>query len=345
MARSPDRPGIKPLPTLDDVARLAGVSASTVSRALNTPHRVRADTRDAVMAAVTSLGYAPDFSARALVSRRTDTVGAVVPTINNAIFARALQAMEETLSAAGVTLLIATSQYDAAREAAQVRALLGRGVDALVLVGEARDPVVHALIERRGLPLVLIWSHRDGCPWPSVGFDNRAAAWAMAKRVLDRGHRRIAMIAGITRDNDRAAARVEGVCEALAARGMTLADGALVECPYTPEAGAEAARRLIARRPRPTAILCGNDVLAAGASVALREAGLAIPGDVSLTGFDDIDIAALIEPPLTTVRVPQAEMGEAAARLVLGLRDGSAPGGSLCLDTRIVERASLGPPA
>lgn len=329
-------------PTLEDVARRAGVSTATVSRVLNAPDRVRADTRARVEATVAELGYTPHFGARALASNRTGTIGAVIPTMENAIFARGLQALQEELAQAGLTLLVATSNYDPEREAQQIRTLIGRGVDGLVLIGEERDPELYALLERRGVPFVLVWAWRADCPWTCVGFDNRAAARQMAERVMECGHRDIAMIAGITSGNDRAAARVAGVRDALAAAGIALPPARLIEAEYTVEAGAQAARRLLSLAPRPTAIICGNDVLAAGAITAIRVAGLSVPGDVSVTGFDDIELARLLEPPLTTVHVPHRRMGRVASQLLVRLRSGAAGIGSVAFETEIVERRSLG---
>lgn len=335
---------MKPSPTLEDVARLCGVSTATVSRVLNTPGLVRPATRERVAAAVAALGYTPHFGGRALASNRTQTVGAVIPTMENAIFARGLQSMQEELTDAGITLLVATSNYDAGREAKQISALVGRGVDGLILIGEARDAGVYDLLERRGIPFVLVWSWRADSPWPCVGFDNRAAARAMADRVLDLGHRHVAMIAGILHNNDRAQARVEGVRAALADRGLALDPEALVEAKYSLDAGAAAARSLLGREPRPTAILCGNDVLAAGAMLGIREAGLRVPEDISLTGFDDIELARLLDPPLTTVHVPHRRMGQAAARLLLRLCADEEEVQSVVIQADIVERGSLAPP-
>ena len=331
---------MKPQPTLEDVARLAGVSTATVSRALNAPDRVRRQTRERVEEVVARLGYTPNFGGRALASRRTLTMGAVIPTMENAIFARGVQTLQEGLAEAGITLLVATSNYEPDREAEQVRVMLGRGVDGLALIGEARDPATYDLIEQRGVAYVLVWTWRPDAPRPCVGFDNRAAARGIAERVLAAGHRRIAMIAGVTSGNDRAAARVAGVRAALEGAGADASR--VVEARYTLEDGAAAARVLLAAQPRPTALVCGNDVLAAGACLAAREAGLAIPADLSVTGFDDIDLALVLTPPLTTVHVPHRRMGQAAAKLLLDLCDGAAPA-SVALETELIERGSLGP--
>ena len=336
---------VRARPTLEDVAGLAGVSTATVSRALNAPQQVRAATRSRVAAAVAHFDYISHFGGRALASNRTDTVGAIIPTMENAIFARGLQALQEALAEEGITLVVATSNYDPVREAEQARALLGRGVEGLVLIGEARDPDLYAMLQRRAVPFVLVWSWRAQCPWPCVGFDNRAAARAMAERVLDLGHRRIAMIAGVTRGNDRAASRVDGVRDALARHGLHLDASNLIETPYNLEASAEAARRFLGATPRPTAIVCGNDVIAAGALTAVRSLGLEVPADVSVIGFDDIDLALVVDPPLTTVHVPHRRMGKAAASLLLQLRARERDVRNVVFETTLVERGSLAPPA
>lgn len=331
-------------PSLADVAQRARVSTATVSRVLNSPTLVSAETRDRVERAVEALGYTPHFGGRALASNRTDTIGAIIPTMENAIFARGLEALQHALDAAGVTLLVATSNYDAAQEARQIQTLLSRSVDGLVLIGEARDEAIYTQLSRRSVPFVLVWAWREDCPWTCVGFDNRAAARTVAERVLDHGHRAIAMVAGVTDGNDRARARVTGVREALAERGAPLEDDRLLEAEYHIDAGAEAASRLLRATPRPTAIICGNDVLAAGAVMAARSAGLRIPEDVSVTGFDNIDISTLLDPPLATVHVPHRRMGRIAARTILDMLDADRVVESVRIDTEFLERSSLGPP-
>lgn len=323
---------------------MANVSIATVSRALNAPDVVRAETRARVEAAVTATGYTPNFSGRALVLNRTNTVGVVIPTMDNAIFAQGLQALQETLADAGVTMLVATSHYSAEQEAAQIRTLLARGVDALALIGEARPPESYQMIERHGVPFVLMWVYGPQIPHLCVGFDNRGAARKMTELVLAAGHRRIAMIAGLTAGNDRAAARIDGVRDALAAERLTLAPDELLEAPYDIDASASAARQLLSRADPPTAIVCGNDVIAVGAIRGALALGLGVPRDVSIVGFDDIDLATVVDPPLTTVRVPHRRMGRAAAELLLAVDREGIAGTSVAIETSIVERASLAPP-
>jgi LacI family transcriptional regulator len=264
--------------------------------------------------------------------------------MENAIFARGVQAMEETLAAAGVTLLIATSAYDPAREARQIAALLGRGVDGLILIGESRPNATYDLLLARAAPYVLAWTIKGEAMHPCVGFDNRAASAAMTRHVLAIGHREIAMIAGLTQWNDRAAERVAGVRDALAEAGVSAPASRFVEAAYDLEAGAKAFDDLLHTDPEITAVLCGNDVLAAGALIAARRRGVAVPDHVSVVGFDNIDLAEVVVPGLTTVHVPHRRMGAAAAEALLQLREGRSPGVLPRLETHIVERASLGPP-
>lgn len=330
-------------PKLEDVARRAGVSTATVSRCVNTPARVREETRLRVLAAIDALGYMPHFGGQALASNRTNTIGAIIPTMENAIFARGLQAVEEALGEAGVTLLVASSGYDPEREAEQVKTLIRRGVDGLLMIGRARPEKTFKLINRHGTPLVLAWALPGNTAQTSVGFDNRGAARMLGDAVLEAGHRKIAMIAGVTAWNDRAADRLMGVRESLGSRGFDLPAEWLIEAEYTIEAAQAAFAQLMAGE-RPTAVICGNDVLAAGALRMASELGLRVPEDVSITGFDDIDLAELMPPGITTVHVPHRRMGRQAAATLLRLRDGETAAASTAFAASIVWRGSLAPP-
>lgn len=329
-------------PTLDDVAKHANVSTATVSRCINTPDQVRQLTRERVEAAIAELGYTPHFGGMALASNRTNTIGAVIPTMENAIFARGLQVLQEELSAAGVTLLVATSQYDSEQEARQIQALVSRGVDGIVLIGDARSESVYDFLNGRNIPFVLMWTHKNDPQHCYVGFDNKLAAESIAKHVISLGHKRIGMISGITADNDRARARVQGVKDVLKQNGITLETPYLMETHYSLEHGKEATFKLLTLPDRPTAVFFGNDVQAAGALQATKELNLKVPEDVSIIGFDDIDLASAVEPPLTTVHVPHRRMGREAARIIMRMAREKVPGQSVILKTDIVERRSLG---
>ena len=335
----------KPKPSIKDVARLAGVSTATVSRSLNEPRKVNQETLASVRQAVDQLGYTPHFGGRALASNRSNTIGALIPTMDNAIFARGLQSLQETLAEAGVTLLIATSGYDPAREYEQIQNLLSRGVDGVMLIGTARPEKTYALLNQQSVPVVIAWSYHDQSNHVCIGFDNAAAAADLTNGVLDHGHRRIAMIAGISRGNDRAADRIKGVRQTLRARGLELADTHLIEAPYNLEDAGRAMARLMRLATRPTAVICGNDVLAAGALMQAKQLGITVPDDVSVVGFDDIDLAAVTDPPLTTMHVPHRRMGRAAAEALLAIRGGSGTASGVKFTPELILRGSLaGPP-
>ncbi|WP_417726644.1 LacI family DNA-binding transcriptional regulator [Roseovarius sp.] len=332
------------LPTLADVARAAGVSTATVSRCLNSPAQVQEATRDRVLTAVASLGYSPNFGARALAARRTGTIGAIIPTMENAIFARAIQAFQEELHLSGVTLLVASSSYNPENEADQIRTLVARGADALLLIGHDRDPGIYAFLEQRGVPVLVSWAFDPTQNRPSIGFDNRRAMAALAAEVLRLGHRRIGMISAPAEGNDRARGRIDGVRAALCDHGIDPATLHLIETPYSIANGADAMAQLMAKTPPPTAVICGNDVLAVGAVQMARKLGLRVPEDVSITGFDDIELATVVDPALTTVHVPHREMGREAARLLVGMVNGATPPPPVCLETEFCARGTLAAP-
>jgi LacI family transcriptional regulator len=315
-----------PTPTLEDVARVAGVSTATVSRALTRPDSVRPALRETVLAVVARLGYVPHAGARALTLRRSGTVGAIVPTIDNAIFASGLQAFQRRMAASGRHVLLAFSDYDPQQELAQALNLLARGVDALALTGISQSTELLERLAQRGLPCV----HTGSFPAPQglacVGFRNRAAMTRAVRYLLDLGHRRIAMLAGITVHNDRACERLAGVREALAHAGLSLPPTLLREVPYAVQPAREAARELLSSTPRPTALLCGNDVLAYGALLECQAQQVKVPDEVSVVGFDDLDLSRQWHPALTTMHVPTETMWTLAAEHLIDRLEGRVAG-------------------
>ena len=343
--RNPDKEWNKQQrPGLADVARRAGVSTATVSRVLNAPGKVRTSTRLRVEAAIEQLAYVPDGAARGLASGRLRSIGAIVPTLDNAIFATCIGALQRRLDAHGFSLLIATSEYDPALELRAAQALLSRGIDGLMLVGNHRPETLNRYLERSGLPCVRTWVHAPDQASPTIGFDNHSAAARVAGYLLDLGHRRIGMIAGQSDRNDRAAARVAGVRSVLADRGVPLDAALLVQRPYDIAAGREGLRALLANPEPPTAVICGNDVLALGALLETQALGVAVPQALSLTGFDDLPIAANLVPALTTVRVPAAELGRRTADYLLAKLEGRNPPAHTELPVDLVVRGTTMPP-
>ncbi len=332
------------LPTIEDVARRAGVSTATVSRVLNQTDAVRAAPRALVEAAVAALGYVPNAGARTMKLRRSGTLGAIFPTIDNAIFAKAIDALQRRLAEAGYQLLIATSDYDARTEESAALTMLARGIDGLLLCGCGQDASLLGRLRQRNVPTVHVMS------WPvppgriGVGFDNARAMGQAVKYLLDLGHRRIAMLAGVTRDNDRAAERVRGVRQALAAARIALPASRLVERRYGLEPARDGLRQLMAADPPPTAVVCGNDVLAFGALLEAQRLGIAVPGQLSIVGFDDLELAMHLQPALTTVHVPAEEMWRCAAERVLAALAGDALPQATQIQVSLVVRESSAPP-
>ena len=330
---------------LADVARLAHVSTATVSRALTLPEKVKPATVARIRQAVETLGYVAHGAARALASRRTHTIGAVIPTLDNAIFANTTHALQRTLDEAGYTLLLACHEFDPEAEARLTGTLIERGVDGLVLLGTTHPPSVLRMIDTHQIPYVLTWALDVSGRYPCIGFDNRAAAVRIATHLLDLGHREFAVMSGVTAGNERATERLEGVRQALSTRGISLGPGRVVEKPYTLSAGREGLRELLRGTPRPTALICGNDVLAIGALAECRALALEVPREISVTGFDDLEMAAVVTPGLTTVHFPTTELGAYAARHLLARLAGRPFETRVELPVELVVRGSTAPPA
>lgn len=332
------------IPTLDDVAKAAGVSTATVSRCLNTAGKVSDKLRDKVMKAVDDLGYTPNFGARAMAAKRTFTIGAIIPTMENAIFARGLQAFQEQLHARGYTLLVSSTGYQPDVEAEQIKTLIARGADGLLLIGYARDQSLYDFLERRGMPTLVAWASRLEHAVPSIGFDNRQSMRALATEVLALGHEIVGVISGSTDQNDRAAGRIKGIVDAMQAKGLSPQNLCVVQTDYAIEDGAAAFAKLMDRVPRPTVVMCGNDVFAVGALQQAQRMGLVVPDDVSITGFDDIELARIVTPELTTMHIPHREMGTMAANELMDMVEQRSDGKSVKLTGKVMQRGSLTSP-
>lgn len=331
--------------SLADVARVAGVSTASVSRVLNKPDMVRASLRSRIEAAIQELGYIPSGAARALKTSHTRTIGAIVPTLDNPIFAHALSALQKRLASLGYTLVVAASEFDWEQEVSEARALLTHGAEGLVLIGDAHSPKLYETLRRAGVAYVNCWTYGVDGTNPCIGFDNRSAAKRLVEYLIQLGHRDVAMIAGITAGNDRAKGRVEGVRDALKAVHRNLENTRYVEQPYGILEGRNGLRALLDQSAKqPTAIVCGNDILALGALFECQARGIEVPRMLSIAGFDDLPISAHVQPGLTTVRVPASEMGRFAADFLVQRLSGRNPIQNVMTDTSLVVRGTTAPP-
>ena len=331
------------VPTLSDVANLAGVSLATASRYLTNPLVVRASRRQSIADAVKELGYVPNGAARALASRHSRLVGALFPSLDNVLFGSFIGPLQRALSSQGYTLVVASSDYDQQVEYHQMFNLVANGVDGVVLVGTEHTDVCYDLLTKKRIPYVLTWTWSEKSDRPMIGFCNRSAAARIANYLLDVGHRRIAMISGYTTGNDRATERIAGVRAAMSSRGVQLNNDWIVQRPFNLSDGASAFRELMLMQSSPTAIICGSDLFACGAIFEAARMGIQVPADVSITGFDDTDLAAGVTPSLTTIRTPRTEMATMTAQYLLDSFRGAEPL-SMELKVELVVRGSSGSP-
>lgn len=328
---------------LSDVARAAGVSAATVSRAISQPELLSADTLARVRRAADGLGYRPDAAARALASGRSMTIGAVMPTLENAIFSKALQAMHRTLADDGYQLLVASHDYNPTAEVEAIRTLLSRGVDGLILVGAERAPEAVALLESGSIPVVYTWCAPAGSA--GVVVDNDLAGALAARHLIALGHRRIGVITGSVRFNDRQRARLAGVRAGLWEANLTLPTSLAREEATSVAGGRTGCAQLFELAEPPTAIIGGIDLVAIGCIVEAQARGLSVPGDLSVASIDDLDMSAHIAPSLTTVHIPTTRIGSEAAAKIIGILRGDALPGIDSLPVELIVRRSTGPVA
>jgi LacI family transcriptional regulator len=306
---------------------------------------VSPEKRSRIEEAMQELGYVRNHAARALRSQRSHMVGILIPTLDYALYAQLVSGANTRLSAAGISTLIATFDYDLDAELKEAKSLLERGAEALMLIGDNHRPELYDLLDQFGVPFVNTYAFDPKGRHPTVGFDNSASAAIIAKHLAHLGHKDIAVISGITKDNDRTTKRLEGIRAELARHGIELRDSMVVERPYSISDGKEACALLLSRDgPRPTAIACGNDVLALGALIECNKRGLEVPGDISIVGFDNLEFASHSNPPLTTIDVPATEMGVAAADYILGKLGGDDVPMHNSVEVRMILRDSSAPP-
>ena len=327
-----------------EVARHAGVSTASISRALNTPDSVSADLRTRIDAAIAELGYIPDAAARALSSRRTRSIGAIVPTVDNAMFARGIEALQSYLSLQGYLLLLATNNYDPEIEFRQAQNMASRGVDGLILRGDVHTEPLRRMLDTQRIPFVNVGVYHPDKTYASVGVNNELAAWRACSYLLEIGHREIGMVAAVSANNDRASARVAGVVRALREHGLALRPEWSLEVPYRLDDARQAARTFLTLAERPTAVICGNDVIAYGVLLEAERRGLNVPNDLSVMGFDDLEWSRHLRPSLTTMHLPTDEVWTRAGQYLVRHLAGQSTTLHHEVDFSLVVRESTGRP-
>ena len=340
--RGPDRA------TLKDVAALAGVHPGTASRAINAATRdlVNEETARRVLAAADELGYRPNPIARGLKTSRSYTVGVLIPDLTNPLFPRIVRGIQDKLEESGYTPLIANTDNDPARERADIEAMRARQVDGLITATAHRHDDLEIDGAGGELPVVLVNRRHEQGTRPSVVADDRLGVRLAIEHLVALGHRRIAHLAG-PQDLSTGYLRLQGFREALADAGIEYDDELVLAADaFVEEEGERLCNELLDRGLEVTAIFAGNDLMALGCYDAFVARGIVCPDQISVVGFNDMPFAAWFDPPLTTVHLPQYEIGERAAELLLErLRDPAAEPTQMLLEPTLAVRGSTAPPA
>ncbi|MET4640260.1 LacI family gluconate utilization system Gnt-I transcriptional repressor [Mycetocola sp. 2940] len=305
--------------TLDEVAKIAGVSPSTVSRAVRSPELVSKATLTAVLQAIDETSYVPNRAASNLASNRSGTVAAVIPAISYSVFADTVHGLEEVLSEAGMQLFLGATGYDLDREEQLVRAFLGRRPDGIIMVGSHHSPATRELLRRSRIPVVETWDWSDDPIGSLVGFSNGDAFEQIVDFVISRGYRHPTFGGWLAGADSRASARRDAfrdtVTRQLPGEQIRILDtggrGISVE------AGRWLLDRALADHPETDVLVCASDIFATGALLEAQARGLRVPDDIALTGFGDFELSQHLSPALTTIQTPDDEIGRRAGQLII----------------------------
>jgi LacI family transcriptional regulator len=308
--------------TINQVAKMAGVSTATVSRALNKPDTVSEAVKKKIERIIKRIGYIPNAGARSLMLKRTGSIGVIVPTLDNAIFAQGLEEFQRQLSQSGYQMLVASTNYDPEIENQQMRNLLLQGVEGIAMFGSSQKLELIRLLRTRKLPYIHIGTLETPLNGYAAGFDNKKAIQLGVEYLVQVGHRNFGMIAGKTENNDRARDRVDGVVELLKRNRIFLKKESIIEVPYQIQDARIALKKLLQINPSISAVVCGNDVLAIGALLEAQSQGIKIPYQCSILGFDNLELSRHIQPSLSTIHIDAIGMWSKAAHHLMSQING-----------------------
>lgn len=333
--------GVLSVPTIKDIAKMAGVSPATVSAVLRGTKRVSDISREKVEAAIEATGYRPNVLARSLRTRQSKTVGLIVPDITNPFFPEIARGVEETARTHGFDVFLATGEEDAEHAKHLIRRFIDRKVDGIILTGISMDFSLSPA--DWDVPIILINRKCQPCTTDFIGIDNHAAAQDVVAYLHSCGHSRIVFLGG-PKNSSASLGRLSGYKKGMAAAGLPIRPEWILSGRLHYEDGLEAARRLVALSPAPTAIFSADDVMALGVLDGLAQLGVSVPHDMSVVGFDGIWTSSLQGVQLTTVTQPLYEMGSRGMQQLLKrleLEDG--PPQEILLDYNLVIRSTVGP--
>lgn len=330
--------------TMSDVARKAGVSLMTVSRVINNKEGVSSETRQDVLDIISSLGYRPSAIARSLATQETRTIGLVLPDVTNPFFADITRGVELLAYSQGYHVFLCNADEDSLRELAVIQSLEENRVDGLILCSSrlTEEKLLELLVRQSAVVLInrSLRQTNGHNSFNSITIDDRRSGWLATRHLISSGHQQVGFLAGPS-TSFSSAGRLQGYQTALQEAGITPAPDWMSYCPPSVEGGYEAARQLLVRQPDLTALFCFNDLVAVGAIKACGELNRRIPADIAIVGHDDIPLAALVSPALTTCRVPRHELGVRAVEALLELLHGCPSGcQQIALQSELIIRQS-----
>ncbi len=330
--------------TLFDVARQVGVSHMTVSRALTSPDKVAKGTLDKIKIAIKTVGYVPNMAAGTLRMNESMIIGAIVPTIGYSIFSETVQGITDTLADTGYQLILACSNYSHAKEEELISALLGQRVDGIILTGTQHSAYARKLLRAGRIPIVETWDLKTPIIDMAAGFSNYAVGEKIGQHLIAAGYKRFGYVSGTEeheRNEQRSANRSKGFLAALEERGLRPPLRVAVPDPLDLTGSGKIAADFVEQNPEIEVILCINEIVGVGAVTELRRRGIAIPERISVAGIGDANIAALIDPGLTTVHIRGYEIGKLSAELMIDrFRQGAPKKKLIDVGFEIIERKS-----
>ncbi len=303
--------------TIVDIAKMAGVSQATVSRVINNSEKVRESTRNKILQVMKDNNYVYNALAGGLGKNATCTIGLIIPTITNPIFAVSTQGIQTAAAKRGYSILLGTTEYSSSTELDLVRLFSEKQVDGIISTGALMNHLTINHINQRNIPFVITYERIKSVNTSFVTFDNVKAANRTMDYLFSLGHRRIGMITGPFAYSGRSKRRWQGYKAGLEKRGILYDEQLVMQKDFTVIGGREAATRMLQNSNPPTAIFCGNDIIAYGAMAIAKEKGLKVGTDISIVGFDDLEMSAAMDPPLTTTRIPGNEMGVMGANTLI----------------------------
>jgi DNA-binding LacI/PurR family transcriptional regulator len=327
--------------TIRDVARIAGVSTATVSRVINSPENVGPKTRERVSRAMEICRYKYNALARGFATKRSNILGLIVPTITNPIFAESTRGVQDFANEKGYQVILGNSDYQYEKEAKLVEVLRERRVEGLIITTtNLKGETLKSLLDD-GFPFVLLYSTVRRGPMSAVGVDNFLGGYRATEHLIHFKHRRIAMLAGGFNFSDRSFHRWHGYKRCLNDHDIAYDPGLVLQTEYSLSKGREGIKSLLSLKNPPTAVFCSNDFLALGAREGARELGFGLPEDLSIVGFDDMEISSFVTPSLTTIKQPAYDMGKLGAEVLFNhIHKRSYKSFHRMLETRLIIRES-----